>query len=90
MTKNEILTSPSLELLNSEGPLLIAYKASDGRFYIFDQFKSFIAVFDNETIKEFITGKVSIIDSKKKEWNYKSQSSSLKPSKAILNKFIKL
>lgn len=88
MKKEEILSSPKIELINSEGPILVTYKANDNRFYIFDQWKSFVAVFDQDLMEDFVLGKESIMDSKGKLWSYNEQPEGMTPSPQELMDFI--
>jgi hypothetical protein len=87
MKKEIILNSPKIELLNSEGPILVAYKAPDNKFYIFDQWKSFVAVFDVDLMTDFINGNESILDSKGRNWSYNDVPDSMKPNVEKLREF---
>jgi len=88
MKKETIFNSPKIELLNSEGPILVAYKAPDNRFYIFDQWKSFVAVFEKDLMEDFVLGNESILDSKGTLWSYHNISDNMKPSQQELLDFI--
>ena len=88
MKRQEILNSPHIELINSEGPILVAHKTVDRQFYIFDQWKSFVAVFDEDIMTDFVNGKESILDSKGRNWIYTELSEGMKPNTEKLNKFL--
>ena len=53
-----------IELLNFEGPVLMAYKNKD-TFIITDQWKEIVDVLSTQEIKDFINGKIDITDSNK-------------------------
>ena len=85
---DNMLNLPKIEILNSEGPILVAYKMSDGLFKIFDQYKEFVTIFNKKTFEKFIMGDTIVIDSKKQTWSYKNSPDSMKESLFNLINFI--
>ncbi len=78
---------PSIELLNSEGPILKAYKIGKG-FVIQDEHKELIGIFTKEKMIEFIYDKMSLIDSKNRLFNYGKFPGSMKPDLRKLAEFV--
>jgi hypothetical protein len=77
----------SISLLNSEGPILTAFK-DGGRFIILDEHKEIIASLDEKEIYNFTRGKLSITNSKEKHFNYSKFPGSMKPNLKTLDIFI--
>ena len=78
---------PFIELLNSEGPILKAYKI-DETFVIQDEFKQIIAFLDREKMESFLYDKMSLIDSKRREFIYRHYGEGMKPSEESLREFL--
>jgi len=89
----------TIDLLNSEGPILTATKLSVTEhtgnsmrttimFRIRDQFGKSIAIMTKKEILNFIRGNTEIIDSKDRIWNYGSKPGSMKPDLKTLDEFI--
>ena len=76
-----------IELLNFEGPVLTAYKLAEG-FLIIDEYKQVINFLSESDLKLFIDGKISIIDSRDRDWIYTKESQDAKPSDAELINFM--
>ena len=90
---NKTRAIPKLELLNSEGPILVAYKfhADDTNemFVIYDEWhREPVARFHKAELLEFISGERTISDSHERVWNYTTQHSGMKPSEEKLKAFI--
>lgn len=77
-----------LELLNFEGPVLIAHRVKD-IFVITDQWGEIVDVLICNEIKDFINGDFPIVDTKGKSWLYTNEHSSAKPKADVLADFIR-
>ena len=78
---------PSIELLNSEGPILKAVKTPLG-FAVTDQWKEVVDVLSESEIFDFTRGDREITDSKGRVWNYTKHPGSMKPDLKKLDEFI--
>ncbi len=78
---------PKIELLNSEGPILIL-KRTPNAFLIYDEWKILVGKFSVESLDKFLTGKSTITDSNNRVWNYKEQSEGMKQFPEKLEEFI--
>jgi len=78
-----------LELLNFEGPVLMAHRVKD-IFVITDQWKEVVDVLIGQEMKDFINGEFSVVDSKGKSWLYTNEHSNAKRSIGEVSDFIKL
>lgn len=78
-----------LELLNSEGPILVAHYV-EPHFIILDQYKIPVAVYNRYDLKAFTEGIVSITNSKGKVYDYSQMPADMKPSKKDLIAFLAL
>jgi hypothetical protein len=76
-----------IEILNSEGPILAAYK-TENRFSIVDEDQIQVNVFSEERMLDFIDGKFSIIDSRGRDWNYVRTDAGMKTEREELVSFI--
>jgi len=89
---NQTRSIPEIELLNSEGPILKAYKfhadSADETFVIYDEWKNKATQLNKEELLEFISGKRTISDSHERVWNYTKQHEGMKPSEEKLKAFI--
>lgn len=77
-----------LELLNFEGPVLMAHRVKN-IFVITDQWKEVVDVLIGNEMEDFINGEFSIVDSRGKSWIYTNEHSSAKPNTEALTDFIK-
>jgi hypothetical protein len=82
-----------IELLNSEGPVLVAYKfytdTANEVFVIYDEWHyDPVARFHKAELLEFVNGKRTISDSHERIWNYTEQHEGMKPSDEKLKAFI--
>lgn len=77
-----------IELLNSEGPVLMAQKDDKGLFTIIDENKNPIFVLNENEMQDFIHENLTIWYSKKKNWKYSEYPGSMKPNLKILDEFI--
>lgn len=71
-----------LELLNSEGPILILYRDIEKEhrhFWVVGQFGEPVLIYRHQ-IRQFIDGEIPIIDSRGKEWWYLEQSEGMRPN----------
>ena len=84
----------SIELLNFEGPVLVAHKAENtyepGKyiFIITDERKKIIEVFNTDRFTDFLMGVFDVKDSMNRYWNYPSESYEAKPPADKLYDFI--
>jgi hypothetical protein len=75
-----------IELLNSEGPILISKK----RVYHELRFNQSgeVKLIDEISLKKFLNGELSITTSDGKVWNYNEYSSGMKPSQKNINEYL--
>lgn len=87
--KNKKNKLPTIELLNSEGPLLKLTK-SRGSFIVFDEWSNIVDVLlTSADVIDFIEGRREIIDSDDRTWHYPSVSQGMKMATIEeINKFI--
>jgi hypothetical protein len=79
----------SIELLNSEGPILKAYKIGK-EFVVQDEHKELIGILKKDKMIDFIYDKMSLIDSKNRLFVYGKFPGSMKPDLRKLAEFIGL
>ena len=79
--------SKSMELLNSEGPILTAVLKDHG-YEIIDQYKKTVGVLSVMEIQNFVHGGLIITDSKGEAINYSKYPGSMKPDLKKLDEFI--
>ena len=75
-----------MELLNSEGPILVTEKIVT--YKIVDQFKEVIAHLSESEMQEFIHGDISLVDSEGRDFKYSEYPGSMKPNLKKLDEFI--
>ena len=75
-----------MELLNSEGPILVAEKIVT--YMIVDQFKETIAKLSESEMQDFIHGDTRLIDSEGRDFKYSEYPGSMKPNLKKLDEFI--
>jgi len=75
-----------IELLNSEGPILVAEKKST--YIIKDQFKQKIAELNEKEMQDFVHGDMRLIDSEGRDFKYAEYPGSMKPNLKKLDEFI--
>jgi hypothetical protein len=85
--KNKKTKTASLELLNFEGPVLVAHRHK-GIFFITDEKQKVVEVLTKKEFNHFINGKTSIADTQNRTWNYPSCHNDAKPSKQLLSNFL--
>ena len=76
----------NIELLNSEGPILVAEKKST--YIIKDQFKQKIAELNEKEMQDFVHGDMRLIDSEGRDFKYAEYPGSMKPNLKKLDEFI--
>lgn len=79
----------SIELLNSEGPILKAYKIGK-EFVIQDEHGSLIGILNKDKMIDFIYDKMSLIDSENRLFSYGKFPGSMKPDLRKLAEFVGL
>jgi hypothetical protein len=80
---------PKIELLNFEGPVLVAHK-SRNIFVITDEWKEVIDIFYGiEEMEDFLNGEFSVTDTKGRNWMYTKENGDAKPTKEKIDQFIK-
>ena len=84
---NKVKKIRKLELLNFEGPVLMAHRIKN-IFVITDQWKEVVDVFIGQEIEDFINGELPIIDSRGKLWIYTNEHSNAKPTKEKIDQFL--
>lgn len=77
---------PSIILLNSEGNILTAYKTMDG-YMMIDEHRELIAILNDKNIFNYISGKLSLIDSEGRDLKYSNYSSGMKPDFSKISEF---
>jgi hypothetical protein len=78
----------SIELLNSEGPILVA-KKKNNLFHIIDEHKNTIAILYEREIQSFVHGDMMIHkNEEKKYWKYSEYPGDMKPDLKKLDEFI--
>lgn len=78
---------PSIELLNSEGPILTAYAMSSS-YVIIDERGKLIAELEQDEMVAYTRGTGKIQDSQGRIWYYMEQPGSMKPDLAALDRFM--
>ena len=86
--KNKV-NIPFIELLNSEGPILKAYKIGK-EFVIQDEHKRLIGILNKDKMVDFLYDKMSLIDSENRLFTYDKFPVSMKPSEESLREFLDL
>ena len=67
----------SIILLNSEGNILTAYKTMEG-YMMIDEHRELIAILNDKNIFNYVSGKLSLIDSEGRDLKYSEYSSGMK------------
>jgi len=78
----------SLELLNFEGPVLIAEQTELGTYLIFDQWKNAVNELSRNELIQFFDGNFEIEDSSGKFWNWSIEHDDAKPSIERIDEFL--
>lgn len=81
------MRNESIELLNSEGPILVAKKIND-EFHLINQVGRTFCVLSSEEILCFINGEMVICDYQDNCWKYTEFSKDMKPETNKLLEFI--
>lgn len=76
-----------LDLINSEGGIIVARKR-DNEYHIRDQFGAKLAIFNLEALKLFLTGRITLIDSRRQEWNFLKVSEGMRATEDKITNFI--
>lgn len=77
-----------IELLNFEGPVLVATLVPNKGFVITDEDKLIVDFLTTEGLKQFIFNQKIIVDSRGRKWDYSKESESAKPNKNDLVSFL--
>jgi len=88
-TMNKKLKFKTLELLNFEGPVLMAHKAKS-IYVITDQWKEIVNVLTQYEMEGFLNGEFSIVDTRGKSWLYTNEHSNAKRPIEEVKDFIKM
>jgi two-component SAPR family response regulator len=78
----------SLEILNSEGPVLKLVRVNINSFKVIDQWKEEVVTLNRAEVLAFISGEVKITDSRNNQYYYPDCSMSMKPDTAKLDHFL--
>lgn len=79
----------SIELLNSEGPVLVAKKKTNGQFHIIDEKKNTVVILSEREIQSFIHGDITIPKNNSNGyWKYAEYPGDMKPNLKKLDEFI--
>ena len=76
-----------MDLVNSEGPLLKLIKSKKS-FIVVDQWDVNLNVFDRDEVMKFIDGKITIVDSKGRKWNFPKVSQNMRATTEKIHEFI--
>ncbi len=79
----------SIELLNSEGPILVAVKISNS-FHIIDERGKLIIEWNQKQLEDFIFDRITVTTSENRILKYGSFPGSMKPDLRILAEFVGL
>jgi hypothetical protein len=77
----------SIELLNSEGCILKAFKTQEG-FMMLDEHRELIGVLTDKQIFNYTRGQLDLIDSEGRNLNYSQYPGSMKPDLKELDVFL--
>jgi hypothetical protein len=77
----------SIELLNSEGPILVA-KKEESNYVIYDTSGKDIAILIEKDMQDFIHGDMVLVDTKNNRYRYSEFPGSMKPDLKKLDEFI--
>lgn len=77
----------SMELLNSEGCILKAFKTQEG-FMLLDEFSELIAILTDKQMFNYTRGELKIVDSTDRDLTYSIYPGSMKPDLRELDLFI--
>jgi len=85
MRNKELLKLQQLELLNSEGPLLVLHKSEDepGYFFATDTKGFLLGYYNRYEVIDFVEGRIQI-----KDWHYPSVSEGMKQDRKIIEDFL--
>jgi hypothetical protein len=78
---------PKIDLLNSEGPILML-KRTPSAFLMYDEWKFLVGKFSVETLDNFLAGKSTVTDSMNRVWSYPEQNIAMKQNPEKLEEFI--
>ena len=78
---------PKLELLNFEGPVLVATK-NHNLYIITDEWKEIISVLMEDEFLDFVDGGFTLIDTQGRRWNYEEQNRDARQTSEQIQKFI--
>jgi hypothetical protein len=77
----------SIELLNSEGPILVA-KKEESNYVIYDTSGEDIAILAEKDMQNFVHGDMVLVDTKNNRYRYSEFPGSMKPDLKKLDEFI--
>ena len=77
----------SIELLNSEGCILKAFKTHEG-FMLLDEYSELIAILTDKQMFNYTRGELKIVDSTDRDLTYSIYPGSMKPDLQKLDEFI--
>jgi hypothetical protein len=77
----------SIELLNSEGCLLKAFKTQDG-YIMLDEHRELIGILSDKQMFNYTRGELDIVDSEGRDLNYMKYPGSMKPNLKELDEFM--
>jgi hypothetical protein len=77
----------SIELLNSEGPILVA-KKEESHYVIYDTSGEDIAILAEKDMQDFVHGDMILVDTKNNRYRYSEFPGSMKPDLKKLDEFI--
>jgi hypothetical protein len=77
----------SIELLNSEGPILVA-KKEESNYVIYDTSGEDIAILAEKDMQDFVHGDMVLVDTKNNRYRYSEFPGSMKPDLKKLDEFI--
>lgn len=80
---------PKIELLNFEGPVLVATKHHN-LYIITDEWKEIISVLMEDEFLDFVDGGFTLIDTQGRRWNYEEQNRDARQTSEQIQKFVSI
>ena len=89
MKKQESKYKSKLDLINSEGAIIIAKKTHKNSYDIFDQCGKYLDSWSQENIEDFVYKRLSITDTKCRTWIYPEIPEGMKARPELIEQFLK-
>jgi hypothetical protein len=89
MKKQESKYKSKLDLINSEGAIIVAKKTYKNSYDIFDQWGCFLDSWSQENIEDFLYKRLSITDTRNRTWIYPELSEGMQARPELIEQFLK-